>query len=58
LNIFAFRGQNTKRLSESLWAKGWFVSYVPRYDCIRLVVMPHVKSKHIDQFLRDVVEIE
>jgi tyrosine decarboxylase/aspartate 1-decarboxylase len=58
LNIFAFRSENTKGLSESLWAKGWFVSYVPRYDCIRVVVMPHVKSKHIDQFLRDLVEIE
>jgi tyrosine decarboxylase / aspartate 1-decarboxylase len=58
LNIFAFQSGNTKGLSESLWAKGWFVSYVPRYDCIRVVVMPHVKSKHIDQFLRDLVEIE
>jgi tyrosine decarboxylase/aspartate 1-decarboxylase len=58
LNILAFRSGNTKGLYESLWAKGWFVSYVPRYDCIRVVVMPHVKSKHIDEFLRDLVEIE
>jgi len=58
LNIVAFRSRNTKGLSESLMAKGWFVSYVPRYDCIRVVVMPHVKSKHIGEFLRDLVEIE
>lgn len=58
LNIFAFRSGNTKGLSESLWAKGWFVSYVPRYDCIRVVVMPHVKSKHTGELLRDLVEIE
>ncbi len=58
LNIFAFQSRNTKILSKSLWAKGWFVSYVPRYDCIRVVVMPHVKRKHIDKFLRDLVELE
>jgi tyrosine decarboxylase/aspartate 1-decarboxylase len=58
LNILTFRSRNTKGLSESLQTKGWFVSYVPRYDCIRLVVMPHVKSKHIKEFLRDLDEIE
>ena len=58
LNLVAFRSKNSKGLSESLWAKGWFVSYVPRYDCIRVVVMPHVKSKHTEEFLRDLVEIE
>ena len=58
LNILAFRSRNTKSLSKSLWVKGWFVSYVPRYDCIRVVVMPHVKRKHIEEFLRDLVEVE
>jgi len=58
LNLVAFRGVKTKGLAENLLARGWFVSYVPRYDCIRVVVMPHVKSKHIDEFLRDLVEIE
>jgi tyrosine decarboxylase / aspartate 1-decarboxylase len=58
LNIFAFRSRNTKDLSESLRSKGWFVTYIPRYDCIRVVVMPHVKANHIDQLLRELVEIE
>jgi tyrosine decarboxylase/aspartate 1-decarboxylase len=58
LNIFGFRSRNTKSLYESLWARGWFVSYVPRYDCIRIVVMPHVKRKHTAEFLQDLVEIE
>ncbi len=58
LNIFAFRSRNTKVLFKNLWEKGWFVSYVPRYDCIRVVVMPHVKSKHINEFLRDLAEVE
>ena len=51
LNILAFRGENTKRLAERLWKRGWFVSYIPRYDCIRIVVMPHVRQKHIFAFL-------
>jgi len=55
LNLVAFRSANTKGLAESLLTKGWFVSYVPRHDCIRIVVMPHVKSKHIHEFLQDLV---
>ena len=47
LNIVAFRSNGgTKRLAEKLRQQGWFVSYVPRYDCIRIVVMPHVKKRH------------
>jgi tyrosine decarboxylase/aspartate 1-decarboxylase len=53
LNILAFRAQNTKRLAERLRRRGWFVSYVPRYDCIRIVVMPHVKRRHAVAFLRE-----
>lgn len=51
LNILAFRSKNTKILAEKLQARGWFVSYIPRYDCIRIVVMPHVKRKHAQAFL-------
>ena len=58
LNLVAFRSGNTKDLAEILWTKGWFVSYVPEHDCIRIVVMPHVKSKHIHEFLHDLVAIE
>jgi tyrosine decarboxylase/aspartate 1-decarboxylase len=59
LNIVAFKSsQNTKQLAEKLWQRGWFVSYLPRYDCIRLVVMPHVKRRHALAFLKDLIEIE
>jgi tyrosine decarboxylase/aspartate 1-decarboxylase len=59
LNVVAFRSnKGTKLLAEKLWKHGWFVSYVPRYDCIRIVVMPHVRKKHALAFLKDVVEIE
>jgi tyrosine decarboxylase / aspartate 1-decarboxylase len=58
LNLVAFRSKNTKALAEKLGKRGWFVSYVPRYDCIRVVVMPHVKKRHAVAFLEDLREIE
>lgn len=58
LNIVAFRSGNTKRLAEQLWKRGWYVSYIPRYECIRIVLMPHTKRKHIDAFLRELHETE
>jgi tyrosine decarboxylase / aspartate 1-decarboxylase len=58
LNLVAFRGDNTKGLAEKLWRRGWFVSYVPRYECIRIVVMPHVKKRHIAAFLSELGRIE
>ena len=59
LNIVAFRSNGgAKQLVEKLWRQGWFVSYVPRYDCVRIVVMPHVKRKNVAAFLKDLVEIE
>jgi tyrosine decarboxylase / aspartate 1-decarboxylase len=58
LNLVAFRSTNTKSLAEKLRAKGWFISYLPRYDCIRIVVMPHVKERHALAFLEDLCQIE
>jgi tyrosine decarboxylase / aspartate 1-decarboxylase len=58
LNIVAFKGQDTHSIAKKLWERGWFVSYVPRYDCVRIVVMPHVRRKNVAAFLKDLVEIE
>ena len=58
MNVIAFRGENTRGLAEDLWHRGWFVSYVPRYDCVRIVVMPHVKRRHVIAFLKDLSNIE
>jgi tyrosine decarboxylase/aspartate 1-decarboxylase len=55
LNIVAFKSEDTKQLAHDLWKKGWFISYIPRYDCIRTVIMPHVKRKHVNAFLADLV---
>jgi tyrosine decarboxylase/aspartate 1-decarboxylase len=57
LNIVAFKGSNSKLLSEKLWQRGWFVSYIPRLDCIRIVVMPHLRKRHLMAFLKDLSEI-
>jgi tyrosine decarboxylase / aspartate 1-decarboxylase len=53
LNIVAFRSLNTKLLAKKMKDLGWFVSYVPRYDCIRVIIMPHIKARHITNFLSD-----
>jgi tyrosine decarboxylase/aspartate 1-decarboxylase len=53
LNILAFRTSNSKATAQELRRMGWFVSYVPRLDCIRIVIMPHVKKRHLELFLTD-----
>jgi tyrosine decarboxylase/aspartate 1-decarboxylase len=53
LNIVAFRTPNSKITAQNLRKAGWFVSYVPRLDCLRAVVMPHVKKRHLEAFLED-----
>jgi tyrosine decarboxylase/aspartate 1-decarboxylase len=53
LNVVAFKAKNTKILADHLWQRGWYVSYNSRYDCIRIVVMPHVKRKHVNAFLHE-----
>ena len=59
LNIVAFRSpRSTKSLADRLWERGYLVSYVPRLDCIRLVIMPHVKKRHALIFLEDIAQIE
>jgi tyrosine decarboxylase/aspartate 1-decarboxylase len=57
LNVLAFRCARSKLLAETLRKRGWFVSYVPRLDCVRIVVMPHLKRRHAEAFLKDLREI-
>jgi tyrosine decarboxylase/aspartate 1-decarboxylase len=58
LTVVTFKGEKTKELAEKLWHEGWFVSYVPRLDCVRVVVMPHVKRRHVAAFLETLRGIE
>ena len=57
LNIVAFRSSNSKLLVKALRQRGWFVSYVPRLDCVRIIVMPHLRKRHVAAFLKDLSEI-
>ena len=58
LNIVAFRSSNSSLLHKKLLQRGWFVSYVPRLDCIRIVIMPHTNKNHIHAFLRDLRDVD
>jgi tyrosine decarboxylase/aspartate 1-decarboxylase len=51
MNILAFRNSNPKILAENLRKNGWFVSYIPRLNCIRVVLMPHPTNQHLNKFL-------
>jgi tyrosine decarboxylase/aspartate 1-decarboxylase len=53
LNLLAFRSENSSILAAKIINRGWYVSYVPRYNCIRIVVMPHVKQRHILALLKE-----
>ncbi len=57
LNIVAFRSLNSKLLAKELRQRGWFVSYIPRFNCIRVIVMPHLKKRHITAFLKEINDI-
>jgi len=57
MNIIAFRSANSKRLVSDLRQRGWYVSYVPRLDCVRVVVMPHSTKRHIADFMRVLREL-
>jgi tyrosine decarboxylase/aspartate 1-decarboxylase len=57
INIVAFIAQNSKLMAETLRRRGWFVSTVPGLDCVRVVVMPHLRHRHITAFLKDLSEI-
>jgi tyrosine decarboxylase/aspartate 1-decarboxylase len=57
MNIVAFRCANAKRLTDKLRKRGWFVSYVPRLDCVRIVLMPHSTKQHIEAFLQCLSEV-
>jgi len=57
LNVVAFRCLNSKQLTKTLQLRGWFVSYVPSLDCVRVVVMPHLRKQHIAAFLKELREM-
>jgi len=55
MNILVFDHPQREALAGELRARGWAISRTRRGE-IRLVIMPHVKKEHAEQFLRDVEE--
>lgn len=55
LNIISFIPQNieVETLQEKLRLEGWYVSVSEHPHAIRIVIMPHVKKKHINEFLKN-----
>jgi len=51
MNLLAIRLKHPKRMEEELSKKGWQVSKARNPCSLRFVLMPHVKKKHIDEFM-------
>lgn len=58
LNIVAFRSDTIRAhdIYKALEARNWLVSLISHPESIRLVVMPHHRSGHINSFLADLAE--
>lgn len=56
MNILVFDHPRREAIAQELRARGWAISRTRKGE-IRLVIMPHVKKEHAEQFLRDVGEI-
>lgn len=59
LNIVAFKSDEMEidEIADELDKKGWAVSVSSYPKAIRIVVMPHVKLKHVKEFVSDLLEI-
>ena len=57
MNIVAFRNENPRLLADKLRQRGWYVSFVPRLNCVRIVLMPHSTKRHITDFLQCILEV-
>jgi glutamate/tyrosine decarboxylase-like PLP-dependent enzyme len=44
-----------KQIACELRLKGWAVALFPKH--IRIVTMPHVQEKHVDEFLKDLKSV-
>jgi tyrosine decarboxylase/aspartate 1-decarboxylase len=58
MNIAAFRSADSQMLAGKLQQQGWYVSYIPRLNCIRVVIMPHTTRSHVAEFLTCLTQLE
>lgn len=59
LNLVAFESDEIEieDIVSELEEKGWMVSVSAYPKAIRIVVMPHIKEEHVEEFLKDLLEI-
>ncbi|HEC89014.1 MAG TPA: tyrosine decarboxylase MfnA, partial [Thermoplasmatales archaeon] len=57
LNILGVKLRNPSKVIEVLSRKGWKVGDMSHLSCIRIVVMPHVTKKIIDEFIPVLEEV-
>lgn len=59
LNILSFtvKDHDTDKLKDDLLGYGWSLSVSENPHAIRMVIMPHVKCEHIDEFICDLKKI-
>ncbi|WP_297435628.1 tyrosine decarboxylase MfnA [Thermococcus sp.] len=55
LNIVSFGTRNLEKVEEELKKRGWGISAHRGY--IRIVMMPHVRREHLEEFLEDLEDI-
>jgi tyrosine decarboxylase/aspartate 1-decarboxylase len=57
MNVVGIKSETSdiRRIAEELRARKWAVSLFPNH--IRIVVMPHVKKRHIEEFIEDLKEV-
>ncbi|MGB9937532.1 MAG: tyrosine decarboxylase MfnA [Methanobacterium sp.] len=59
LNLLAFISEemDTEKIADELEKKGWMVSISAYPKAIRIVIMPHIKEEHVEEFVEDLSEI-
>ena len=59
LNIVAFTSEEIEieKIVSNLEREGWMVSVSAYPKAIRIVIMPHIKEKHVKEFLKDLSSI-
>ena len=51
MNVIGVKIKNLNEVHKNLSKKGWKVNKIERISCLRIVLMPHITKKNIDEFL-------
>ncbi len=53
MNIVNIQVRNARKIRDYMMRRGWSVSANPKYETLRIVVMPHVTERVIEDFLKE-----